>query len=164
MFEKPFSKRILLAVLLTVLAINIFAQTDPWTQTGSATSISGTWVFRSESLFGTDNAEIELDEVDGMVTGQYSGLLGLQRQVYGKITGDQISLIIEGELPASGAVVQAILTGVLSKTSGSGSLLINQKTAGTWTSRRPKPHEDPESQTEITLDYRSERPGASRQG
>jgi len=27
MFEKPFSKRILLAVLLTVLAINIFAQT-----------------------------------------------------------------------------------------------------------------------------------------
>jgi len=115
-------------------------------------------------LFGTDNAEIELDEVDGMVIGQYSGLLGLQRQVSGKITGDQISLIIEGELPASGAAVQAILTGVLSKTSGSDSLLINQKPAGTWTSRRSKPHEDPESQTEITFDYRSERPGASRQG
>ena len=58
MFEKPFSKRILLAALLTVLAINIFAQTDPWTQTGPATSISGTWVFRSESLFG-GNMDIE---------------------------------------------------------------------------------------------------------
>jgi hypothetical protein len=62
MFEKPFPKRFLLAILLTVLAINIFAQTDPSLQIKQFTSINGTWVLSSQSPIGTDNAKIELEE------------------------------------------------------------------------------------------------------
>jgi hypothetical protein len=142
MLEEPFSKRFLLAVLLTLVAINIFAQTDPSLQLKPSASISGTWVFTSQLTVGTDNAKIELDEEGGAITGQYFGLLGLRKLVSGTVSGDQVTLTVEGELPTNGASVQATLIGVLSATSGSGSLSISQQPAGTWTSRRPRPHED----------------------
>jgi hypothetical protein len=41
-------------------------------------------------------------------------------------------------------------------------LSIGQQQAGTWTSRRPKPDEDLEPDAKVSVDYRSERPGASR--
>jgi hypothetical protein len=75
----------------------------------------------------------------------------------------QISLTVEGEWPQDGSAIEATLTGTLSEDAGSGNLTVGTLAQGTWTVRRPEPGEDLEPSAAVTADYRSERPGRSRE-
>jgi glucose/arabinose dehydrogenase len=150
MMNRQLAARFCAAMLLALFTLSAFAE------------VSGTWVFTSQIQVGHDIARVELKEHGEQLWGRYFGLLGHGRTVKGTRRGDQIVLIIEGEWPQDGSAVQATISGTLGSASGSGDLGLGPLGQGTWTASRPGKHDDLEPSAKVSVDYRSQRPGASR--
>ena len=98
--------------------------------------VSGQWKISVSTPVGADEAEFELKEDEGKIEGHYSGILGQYKPVKGTYKNDKLSLSFEGEWPSDGSLVEVKVTGQLSGDSGSGDVVVVNRTTGTWTGRR----------------------------
>ena len=143
--------------LLPLLALTAFAQV-------TRAQIAGTWTFTSQLPAGsetiTDTAKVQLEQEGSSVGGQYFGVLGYAKSLKGTYNGNQVSLTLVGQWPQDGSTLVAILAGTLSATSGSGKVTAGPA-QGAFTASRPDRNQDLEPTATVTVDYRSEKPGAS---
>jgi glucose/arabinose dehydrogenase len=137
------------------------AQVNSSTQVGGSTQIDGSWRLALTLGEWTDQARLELQESGNAVTGQYSGVLGMNKAVNGRYTDHQLSLSFEGEWPTSGSVLQVKILGDLTNDSGSGTFEVTNLGKGTWKANRLKPSEARITSTAVSADIRSQKPGAS---
>src|SRR5262249_15134658 len=98
--------------------------------------VSGQWKISVSTPVGSDEAELELKEAEGKIEGRYSGILGQNKQLKGTCKENKPSLSFEGEWPSDGSPVEVKVTDQLSGDSGSGDVVVVNRTTGTWTARR----------------------------
>jgi hypothetical protein len=103
--------------------------------------VSGQWAFSVSTPAGADDAVFELEESEGKIEGYYSGILGAKKPVKGTYKESKISLSFQGEWPGDGSTVEVKATGELSDDSGSGAVVVVDRTEGSWTAKRVKQEE-----------------------